>query len=122
MITEKIREEYGQTPKEFCDSLTAQEEKVYVYKNRGTLSAEKIIAKHKRIKAHCEECGYLQEGGISISRPMSRSGSELKNMIDYCKVRGISKILVDSRRDIGDTPDEINKVVGYCSTARCSLS
>ena len=86
---------------------------MYVYQNRGTLSAEQIIAKHKRIQAHCEECGYIQDGSISISVPMSRSGNEFKNMIDYCKVRGISKILVDGLHDIGETPADVDKVVGY---------
>lgn len=127
MITEKIREVHGQTPKEFCEEFygtddirnehsqtdTDQEEKVYVYQSRETLSAEQITAKHKRIQAHCEECGYLRDGSISISVPMSRSGNEFKNMIDYCKVRGISKILVDSLHDIGEAPADIDKVVGY---------
>ena len=113
MITERIREVHGQTPKEFCNSFITQGEKVYVYQNRGTLSAEQIIAKHKRIQAHCEECGYIQDGSISISVPMSRSGNEFKNMIDYCKVRGISKILVDSLHDIGEAPADVDKVVGY---------
>ena len=112
MITEKIREVHGQTPKEFCDSLTRQDEKVYVYQNRGTLSAEQIIDKHKRIQAHCEECGYVQDGSISISVPMSRCGSELKAMIDYCNSRGISKILVDGLHDIGNNPVEVDKTVG----------
>ena len=113
MITERIREVHGQTPKEFCNSFITQGEKVYVYQNRGTLSAEQIIAKHKRIQAHCEECGYIQDGSISISVPMSRSGNEFKNMIDYCKVRGISKILVESLHDIGKAPADVDKVVGY---------
>ena len=112
MITQKIREEYGQTPKEFCDSLTAHDEKVYVYQNRADLTAEQIIAKHKRIQAHCEECGYLQDGSISISVPMSRCGSEFKAMIDYCNSRGISKILVDGLHDIGNNPVEVDKMVG----------
>ena len=30
-------------------------------------------------------------------------------MIDYCRIRGISKILVDSMQDIGNTPDEVTK-------------
>lgn len=113
MITEKIREVHGQTPKEFCDShCRPEEEKVYVYSNRGRLSAEQIVESHNRIKDHCEECGYLQDGSISISVPMIRCGSEFQGMIDYCNSRGISKILVDSLHDIGSTPAEVDKVVG----------
>ena len=37
-------------------------------------------------------------------------------MIDYCHSRGISKILVDSMRDIGRTLDDAAKVIGIlCS-------
>lgn len=112
MITERIREVHGQTPKEFCNSFAAREEKVYVYQNRANLSVEQITQKHKRISQHCEECGYYQEGSISISLPMSRCGSEFKSMIDYCNSRGIAKILVDSLHDIGSNPVEVDKAVG----------
>ena len=37
-------------------------------------------------------------------------------MIDYCRIRGISKILVDSMQDIGNTPDEVTKTIdALCS-------
>lgn len=44
---------------------------------------------------------------------MSRCGSEFKNMIDYCKARGISRILVEGLHDIAETPADVDKVVGY---------
>ncbi len=58
MISEKIQEEYHQTPQEFCDSLYGNGEKVYVYENRGSLSAEKMMEKHSRLTAYCEKNGY----------------------------------------------------------------
>ncbi len=42
---------------------------------------------------------------------MSRCGAEFQSMIDYCKSRGISKILVESLRDIGKTADKVNRTV-----------
>lgn len=113
MIAEKIQEVHGQTPVEFVCDLTKQQEKVYVYQNTANLSAEQTVAKHKRISKHCEECGYYREGSISISAPMVRCGKEFQNMIDYCQAHGISKIVVDSLYDIGDSPAEVNKAVGY---------
>ena len=84
-------------------------EKVFVYENRGNLSAEKLFQKGLRIQEHCEECGYLQSGSISYPAPLCRSGSEFQWMMDYCRSRGISKILVDSLHDIGEAPAEVQK-------------
>ena len=89
--------------------MTENLEKVYVYENSASLSAEKLLEKGCRLKAHCEENGYLNSGGISISLPMSRCGSELKWIMDYCHSLEISKILVDGLLDIGRTPDEVDK-------------
>ena len=88
--------------------MTENYEPVFVYKNRGNLTAEQIIENGLRVKSYCEEKGYLQGGSLSISVPMSRCGSELKWMVDYCHNRGISKILVDSLLDIGRTPGEVD--------------
>lgn len=88
--------------------MTENYEPVFVYKNRGSLTAEQIVENGLRVKSYCEEKGYLQSGSLSISVPMSRCGSELKWMVDYCHNRGISKILVDSLLDIGRTPGEVD--------------
>ena len=84
-------------------------EPVFVYENRGRLTQKQIIQRGLRLKYHCEENNYLQDGGLSISEPMSRCGSELQWIIDYCRSHGISKILVDGLLDIGRTPDEVDK-------------
>ena len=52
---------------------------------------------------------YKNRGSLSMSVPMSQSGSELQWIMDYCRSHGISKILVDSLLDIGRTPDEVDK-------------
>lgn len=64
------------------------------------------------LSAYCAENGYQKEGGVSISAPIYRCGAEFQSMIEYCKGRGISKILVESLKDIGRTPDEVNRTVG----------
>lgn len=87
--------------------MTQELENVFVYENRGSLSAERIAQKGLRLKAHCEENGYLQGGSLSISEPMSQCGSELQWIMDYCRTRGISRILVDSLHDIGKTSAEV---------------
>lgn len=91
--------------------MTREFEKVFVYENRGSLSVERILQKGRRLQAHCDEYGYLQGGSLSISEPMSHSGAELQWIMDYCRSRGISKILVDSRRDIGKTNTEVQNTV-----------
>ena len=89
--------------------MTQELENVFVYKNRGCLSAEKLIQKGFRLNAHCEEKGYLQSGSLSMPVPMSHSGSELQWIMDYCHSHGISKILVDGLLDVGKTPGEVDK-------------
>ena len=84
-------------------------EPVFVYENRGRLTQKQIIQRGLRLKYHCEENNYLQDGSLSISEPMSRCGSELQWIMDYCRSHGISKILVDGLLDIGRTPDEVDK-------------
>lgn len=112
MITEKIRELYDQTPMEFC----GLGEDVYVYKSNTSLSSKKAEEKDLRLRAYRNANGYELGGGISISAPMSQCGAEFQRMIDYCHSRRISKILVDSMRDIGRTLDDAAKVIGIlCS-------
>lgn len=117
MITEKIRELYDQTPMEFC----GLGEDVYVYKNRASLSQREFTGKNSRLHAYREKNGYELGGGISISAPMSQCGAEFQRMIDYCHNRGISKILVDSMRDIGKTLDEAAKVIGILCSQGLSI-
>ncbi|MBP3673576.1 MAG: hypothetical protein J6J18_07090 [Oscillospiraceae bacterium] len=89
--------------------MTQELENVFVYENRGRLSPAQLTQKGFRLKYHCDENNYLQSGSLSISEPMSRCGSELQWIMDYCRSRGISKILVDGLLDIGRTPDEVDK-------------
>ncbi|MBQ8622670.1 MAG: hypothetical protein IJ422_10225 [Oscillospiraceae bacterium] len=89
--------------------MTQELENVFVYENRGRLTPAQLTQKGFRLKYHCEENNYLQSGSLSISEPMSRCGSELQWIMDYCRSRGISKILVDGLLDIGRTPDEVDK-------------
>ena len=72
---------------------------------------EPTSAETKLIK-DCTENGYLKDSGIRISAPMTRCGAEFQSMIDYCKTRSISKILVDSLKDIGGSPDEADRMIG----------
>ena len=109
--------------------MTENCESVFLYENRSVLSAEQIMEKGFRIKAYCEENGYLPGGSLSISEPMSRSGSELKWIADYCHNRGIAKIVVDSLRDVGKTSAEVQNVSrflctqGFCmEVADCCLT
>ena len=89
--------------------MTQELENVFVYENRGRLTPAQLTQKGFRLKYHCEENNYLQSGSLSISEPMSRCGSELQWIMDYCRSRGISKILVDGLLEIGRTPDEVDK-------------
>ena len=96
--------------------MAENHEPVFVYKNRGRLTPEQIIQRGLRLKYHCEENGYLQDGSLSMSVPMSQSGSELQWIMDYCRSRGISKILVDGLLDIGRTPDEVDRTAQILCT------
>ena len=89
--------------------MTQELENVFVYENRGRLTPEQLTQKGFRLKYHCDENNYLQSGSLSISEPMSRCGSELQWIMDYCRSRGISKILVDGLLDIGRTSDEADR-------------
>lgn len=111
MVTEKIREVHGQTPKQFCKSIQPEAESVFVYENRSVFSPEKVIERGLQIRQHCEDYGYLQGGSISYPAPMCRSGSEFGWMMDYYRSREISKILVSSHHDIGGTPAEVQNTV-----------
>ena len=87
-----------------------------MYKSSASLSSKKAEEKDLRVRAYRKANGYELGGGISISAPMSQCGAEFQRMIDYCHSRGISKILVDSMRDIGRTLDDAAKVIGIlCS-------
>ncbi len=96
--------------------MTQELENVFVYENRGRLTPAQLTQKGFRLKYHCEENNYLQSGSLSISEPMSRCGSELQWIMDYCRSRGISKILVDGLLDIGRTPDEVDKTAQILCT------
>lgn len=89
--------------------MTQELENVFVYENRGRLTPAQLTQKGFRLKYHCDENNYLQSGSLSISEPMSRCGSELQWIMDYCRSHGISKILVDGLLDIGRTPDEVDR-------------
>ena len=96
--------------------MTQELENVFVYENRGRLTPEQLTQKGFRLKYHCDENNYLQSGSLSISEPMSRCGSELQWIMDYCRSRGISKILVDGLLDIGRTPDEVDRTAQILCT------
>ena len=51
------------------------------------------------------------DGSTSINAPMSRSGGELSSMVEYCKTRGIRRIVVDEMKDVADTPWETARIL-----------
>lgn len=127
MIAEEFKKVFGQTPQEYCknsyetadlrDAHTTQG--VYVYTDTAC-SIKKLSEKHDRMDAYCEKNGYQNNGSMSLSASMSccerRYRDEFQYMIGYCHSRGITKILVDSVKEIGATPAEIEKVTGIlCS-------
>ena len=61
------------------------------------------------------------DGSTSINAPMSRSGDELRTMVDYCRVRGIEKIVVDEMRDVADTPSAVAGILNYLQTNGMTL-
>lgn len=111
MITEKIKEEYNQTPREFCENVGMQEKKAYIYHNRNLSYHE--MGKKERLDDYCKENGLTVDGSISINAPMSKCGNELKYMVDYCKARNIQHIVVDEMRDIADTPSKCASILNY---------
>ena len=92
-------------------------EPVFVYSNRGLDSSDSLIERRMRLRAYCDSHGYLKDGSLSTSVPMSQCGSDFKWISDYCRNHGISKILVGSPKDIGKTPAEFDRTVG----ALCAL-
>lgn len=111
MITEKIKDEYNQTPREFCEDIGMQEEKAYLYHNRSLTHRE--MGKRERMNAYCKENGLTVDGNISINAPMRKCGDELEFMVDYCKERNIQHIVVDEMRDIADTPSGCASIMNY---------
>lgn len=101
--------------------MAENHEPVFVCKNRGSLTPDQIIQRGLRLKYHCEENDYLQDGSLSMSFPMSRCGSEPQWIMDYCHSHGISKILVDGLLDIGRTPDEVDKTAQILCTRSFQL-
>ena len=76
---------------------------VYVCRNPNRLSAEKPHEKSLRLEKFCKERGYQKNGVLNIAEPISRCGSEIQWLEEYCHSHGIRKILVDSIYDIGST-------------------
>ena len=113
LIAEKIKEEFGQTPAEFVCDLSHHDEKAYLYYNRSGCDPRLILAKFNRLKQYCQENGYTVDGSTSINAPMSRSGDELRSMVDYCRDRGIRRIVVDEMKDIADTPWETARIMNH---------
>lgn len=113
LITEKIKEEFGQTPTEFVCDFSHHEEKAYLYYNRTGCEPRPASAKFKRLKQYCQENGYTVDGSTSINAPISRCGGELKNIVEYCKARGIRRIVVDEVKDVADTPWETAPILNH---------
>ena len=112
MIAEKIRQQYGQTPKEFCESVTSQDsEEVYVYENHARCSERELAERWKQIRAYMNAQGYDFSGSTTISLPMSMAGEHFRDMIDYCESRGITKILVTNSRDIANDENGLRRVL-----------
>ena len=122
MIAEKIKEIHGQTPTEFVCDLSHQGEKAYIYYNRTGCDPRPMSAKFDRLKAYCQDNGYSVEGSTSINAPMSRSGGELRNMIEYCKVRKIARIVVDEMKDVADTPWETARILNALQSNGLTLN
>ena len=121
MITEKIKELHGQTPTEFVCDLSHQEVKAYLYYNRTGCEPRPMSAKFNRLKEYCQENGYTVDGSTSINAPMSRSGGELRNMVEYCKARGIARIVVDEMKDVADTTWETARILNHLQSNGLSL-
>lgn len=76
---------------------------VYIYRNPNRLSIEKPHERSLRLDKYCEERGYQKNGVLNIAEPISRCGSEINWLTEYCRSHGIRKIVVDSINDIGLT-------------------
>ena len=111
MIAEKIREQWDQTPQEFCKEAFQQDaEEVYIYQNRMRCSKEQLLAQRKRMKEYMDEHGYVL-GGSSVAQPMNWDNKEYRNMIRYCQSCGITKIMADSYQDLAPTLDEARSIL-----------
>ena len=112
MITERIREVHGQTPKEFCNSFITQAKRCMYIKTeeRSQPSKSLLSTTHPSPLRGMRIYSGRQHQHIRADEPKRK---RIQDMIDYCKVRGISKILVDSLHDIGEAPADVDKVVGY---------
>lgn len=112
MITEKIREQWNQTPQEFCmDAFRQDEEGVYVYQNRMRCSIEQLLAQRKRTKEYMDEHGYFLGCRISSGYPLNWDDKEYRNMLSYCQSHGITKVITDSYRDLAARPDEARAMI-----------
>lgn len=76
---------------------------VYIYRNPSRLSIEKPHERRLRLDKYCEERGYQKTGILNIAEPISRCGSEINWLTEYCRSHGIQKIVVDNINDIGMT-------------------
>lgn len=112
LITEKLQHEHGKSPQEFCHSHCELREDVYVYSNTTARGRGDSLERRNQVIKFCYENGYEICGSYACSIPMSRCGTELQWILDYCRSRGISKIVVDRKADLGGTAAEVNKVVG----------
>lgn len=111
MIAEKIREQWDQTPQEFCKSAFRQDEEVYVYQNRMRCSIEQLLAQRKRTKEYMDEHGYVLGGRISSGYPLNWDDKEYRHMLCYCQSHGITKVIADSYRDLAARPDEAHAMI-----------
>ncbi len=87
------------TPQELAAEAPA--ELVYLYKNTQNQSATKLSIDNMKLKTYLQKRGYENGGSISISAPMSKCGSHYQDMLDYCRQRGISRIVVDNLKALG---------------------
>ena len=112
MITEKVREQWSQTPQEFCTEAFRQEgEEVYVYQNRMRCSEGRLLEKRKRMNEYMEKHGYALAGSSGVAQPMNWDNKEYRNMIRYCQSHGITKIMADSYQDLAPTLDEARSML-----------
>ncbi len=87
------------TPQELAAEAPA--ELVYLYKNTQNQTATKLSIDNMKLKTYLQKRGYENGGSISISVPMSKCGSNYQDMLDYCRQRGISRIVVDNLKALG---------------------
>ncbi len=97
------------TPQEL--EMEAAAEQVYVYKSTQNQSATKLSIGNMKLKTYLQKRGYENGGGISISVPMSKCGSHYKDMLDYCRQRSISRIVVVNLKALGSNSTEATAVL-----------